>query len=431
MRVWTSSGGRSSRGLGLVALGLSAVLFACSTSSDKDPPTTVRSFVGTDTSRSAVTMRMCADQAMGFTTPAKKQAFIDDCMRRIRVALALSGEGTRMDSMHWLIPEFHDEQRFAERATGKFGPVANIFASPALGGFQHDGQLLEHDALGMIAAVIFIDTTDGAAMPSEYRRLGLEPGVNCLWISLQRGRRNPWQARMTSAKAGSPCNRDDVSARPLAVRRTTAYPGIGILTSADIPPVARFTWDTQRRPLLGVRCLIGWCDIGPARGEGAPDFTPLNLVASLTEFAGNRAALIPAWHDQQTLANYGTDGEVVPGTVDATIIPLNTEYTSPASFSTPQRVAIVYLHTDPAGTPYADVWGMKAGANVVSLQGGTVPWAASVTEPGGTSRPWSNVHRHMHYDIAVIPTARFRWASADDGIWVGCGQACCRMEGDS
>jgi len=60
-------------------------------------------------------------------------------------------------------------------------------------------------------------------------------------------------------------------------------------------------------------------------------------------------------------------------------------------------------------------------------------WRMRVTKPGDTpgagSRIWLNVVEMPHLDYPVPGSVRFRWTVADDGVWIPCGQSCCRGDG--
>lgn len=406
---------------------------------------------------------ICTMQAGGFVTPGKKLGFMTDCYRRLRVAKALRAEGVRQSEMHWLIPEFHDEQSFKTSPT-EFGPVAMVYASPALAGFEEEAQILEHEArammegttadpaiAGMLAAVVYVDAPPTAQLETPYLQLGLVPQLNCVWIVAtprQSGRPSSgvasWHAYVTHPKPDMPCDSRE-AAHPLAVVRTTQFPTGGALAgrrfeSADVPAVGRFTFTRDGKPLLGVRCATGWCDLGPQRSNGQPDFAPAHFdLSGIPELRDLVQANVAGWYDEQILSDYDpATKRPRPGSVRATLVPYSREYRPADVFDvvlSPRIdvVAYLYLHDDPAGTVYARAsWGLKRGLNVITLRSSDPDkWIASVRN-GSLTPPhdWANVDKHPHFDQVVISTARFRWASTDDGIWVACGMACCRMEGE-
>ena len=366
----------------------------------------------------------------------RDSAHARDCIERVGDQVAIRTEMIRLVGLRTAIPEYNDEQRFALRGGTRFGPRVAIFASPNLDGFRAEAQVVEHGSRGILAAVVYVDTSksfEGNGQYVRYNRLGLDAGLNCVWLRSSGG--GAWAARVTRGQAldddgvdwGCAESNDETA---LAVSRTD-YAGAFAFT--DIPPAARFEFDQGGEPLLGVKCLAGWCTIGPSQtGSALPAFTPTRLGATTMPALGVPRALaeVPGWHDEQVLANFDANGDAIPGTVRATLFPVSAAYApTPVIGGPPQRFAYLVLHDRLEGTRYAD-WGLASGVNEISLVAipGPPHYAVIVKNALGERR-WTNVLRHPHVDAAVPPTARFRWMSLDDGIWFGCGQGCCRADG--
>lgn len=341
-----------------------------------------------------------------------------DCQRRIAVRVALGPEERRLAGLAWSFPEAHDEQPFIIGGNG-FGPQVNLFASPFLAGFTETWQIEEQEPRGLLAAVVYVDAPVGTTLPREYATLSLQPGINCIWLHFSGG----WRAAVSQTAEGMTCDQGG-TAVPLGVRRHTP-PG---MRPVDYPAVARFTETPQGRPLIGVRCLAGWCDIGPVATDGiSPDFTvrPAFAVGAGREFA------IRGWHDEQRLAE-NVGGVLRPTDIRAALVPAPGQGERPASAYRNRwvRVGILELDRAPAvGTKY-EKWGLGSGRNLIELTEVAGKWNLRVTPPGMPPTVWTRLVRSVHYDAMVPGTARFRFNSYDDGIWVPCGVACCYAEGD-
>ena len=358
-----------------------------------------------------------------------RQSYLIDCRRRALAvtqaasALRLAGE------MMWSIPEYNDEQAFPTSAN-TYGPVALAFASPFLGTFKHDWQVEEQGARGMLAAVVVVVDNEGATLPGPYANLGLLGGINCIWLSLQGGK---WTGNVSHTKKGSVCS-DTATRTPLGViaRKHLLHP-----SEADYPPVTRFSeaalpngalpTDTAGQPLIGVRCIDNWCELGPADAAGLPAFTVSTPIIGLK----NRQERIKGWHDEQWLA------VKVPGghkpVIRAAFVPeRDVNEKSANDFKGPawQRVATVHFKDDPAATKYGTQMHLRKGDNYIEIRFFNNNWEAQVAYKTGGTSPLKFIYRHPHNDAGVPGTARFRWRDDDDGLWAPCGQACCRVEAE-
>src|SRR5437867_798720 len=80
-----------------------------------------------------------AAQDSVYVVPYKKdqtdEAYRADSIRRWRAVSQASDQSRHMGELHFLIPEYHDEQQF-QIGPNNFGPMAYIYASPFLGQYK-------------------------------------------------------------------------------------------------------------------------------------------------------------------------------------------------------------------------------------------------------------------------------------------------------
>lgn len=375
---------------------------------------------------------------------AVRRAAFKDCLRRIGVVRALGAEAERLSQLNLLIPEFHDEQRFAS-SPAQYGPTVMGFASPNLAGFVHEGQWNEHGARGVLSAIVYVDPDDTSPQGEAYTRLGLQQGINCIWIARDPATRVVWSAYVTWSAPNTACSPDN-KVRDLAVVRSQPLGRDAPI--ADYPPATRFTWDSRGLPLIGVRCLSGWCDLGPRDDRGNAAFSPYSAIGNaLATTPGLRTELLAilgdltavqvlGWHDEQYLSEVrvvGTDTILVPGRVLATVIPIHRAYTTMDALTRAGSASdvLVYVHGGVSASRYGRPgWNLRNGLNRIYFGSATPTTFYATLDPASTGPRWNHFERHAHFDAAVISTARFRWASLDESIWIACGQACCRVDGE-
>lgn len=345
--------------------------------------------------------------------------------------------------MYYHIPEYHDEQHF-QISTNEFGPIVYLYASPFLGMFQQVSDIAEQGQFGAFAAVIEVDAPTGTPLRGEYTSLNLRPGVNCLWLANPAnaaGNPTGWVAYVTVASGLGTCDRP-VEGSVLPSLTVTRFADSPRFRHADFPPVARFSeaqypgGSTYGQPLIGVKCLDGWCEIGP-----------MGAVPTPAPTGYGRLGAIKGWHDEQVLAHEDGAGVLRP-TARATLIPdrfLEQHRLETFQITDPRPVdsergwvsvaTIVMSANPPAGSKY-DRWGLTRGENYVFLRRitpgtGKNDWQMSVVNNVLPSRMiWTNVTREKHTDVLVPGTARWRFASYDPtGVWVRCGAACCSGDG--
>ena len=370
----------------------------------------------------------CRAHAEAIRDSVSRRSFEADCQERAQSAMRASAAFTLAGEMMLTIPEYHDEQAFPT-GPASYGPVVVFYASPYLGTFRFDWQIAEHGERGILAAVLDVKTNTGP-LPDPYTKLGLEPGLNCLWLALDN---TEWKAYVSQTPPKTACDPNPANRKQLAVTRS---PNELVYTKDDYPAVTRFTeaaidpagnlGTTAGQPLLSVSCIGRWCEIGPQQTGGAADFhvgKPIGAAASVRE------QRIKGWHDEQWLAIKNNSGDLVPG-FRATFVPekkINEK--NAAAFKPPAwvPVATVHLSADPpAGSKYAKL-GLRKGKNQLHVQGQGTTWTGYWLNAGTKSQEFK-VDRVSHFDAAVPGTARFRWQPDDDSMWAPCGQACCRVE---
>ncbi|HUF25914.1 MAG TPA: hypothetical protein VMM18_02935 [Gemmatimonadaceae bacterium] len=365
----------------------------------------------------------CAYQGAAIEREAIRNQFLADCNRRMQVVQTLAPAANHLVTMALSIPEFHDEQRLLNDAADGFGPMVNLFASPFIGQFNYVWQVREQGRRGMLAALAFVDTTSGSALPNQYTELGLLPGTNCIWLAYRSiTAQREWYAYVSQPRTPTaPCHQNDPR-RLLAVVSARAS---GYSSHGDYPPVARFSEAVSGQTLLGVRCLNAWCEIGPAGADSNATFS----IRPSSATGSDRASRIKGWHDEQLLARVD-GGALKPTTVRAAVVPQpGMGELSAQDFEAEWvHAADIIIAGSLAGTKY-DTWGLRSGRNLFWLWKDGSRWRARVTNPsGGNAKEWRNVGRELHFDAAVPHTARWRFTSYDDAIWVPCGQACCRAD---
>ncbi len=367
------------------------------------------------------------------------EAYNTDSIRRKRSVETLQPQINHIGSLYFSIPEYHDQQQF-QIGPNAYGPMAYIYASPYIAAYTNMSDIQEQGPYGTFAALVEVDALAGVVLPPPYAALSLQPGVNCLWLANPTGNIPAgWRAYVTPQAGGMGCIRPTPgpgAPTPLRVYYTPAAP----YKHADIPPVARFG-EAQApptaafgQPLLGVPCLDGWCEVGPAIG-----FVPRAGGSGIGK-KGN----IKGWYDEQMLAYQDATGVLRPA-VRAVLEPVDTlEKMSMAKLSTTvdatnpnvgwvQMATIILGESDPPTSTKYWKWGLRRGENILYLRNTTTGWQMSIKHRGGHTRwIWQDVKLEQHFDVPVPGTARWRFASYDPfGVWFRCGDYCCSGSGGS
>lgn len=333
------------------------------------------------------------------------------------------------------IPEYHDEGRLPI-AGNLLGPMAFIYASPFLGTFTRKAQIFEHGVPGILAAIVVVE--DAVSMPPEYAALHLTNGTNCVWLRARGADPTAaYEAYVTHVPNTEPCDHTGTRFGPLDVVEVSDP---RFRFSESYPPVARFDEDRDRRPVLAFKCLVAFCEVGsgltPAkqrRSKVHPNPVPPGTP---------RQKIIKGWHDEQQLAERA--GGMWRGSgIWASIIPDTgiSNYDSVMFENVWVPAARIVIHNPLPATHKYYAWGLRRGDNFVGVQFdvaanqwlmGIFPNQFDAPMPGARvpRKRWRVVDRMLHRDAAVPATARFRFTLADDGVWVPCGNACCKSDGE-
>lgn len=337
----------------------------------------------------------------------------------------LANEFTRLATLHFEIPEYHDEQRLSDGAGG-LGPQAFIYASPFAGDFKQIPDWEEHGTQGLLVGYVFVFLQPGETIPQTYQDLYLQEGINCLWLA--RTSAGGWSGGVSLPSADGKCLRSISWTGTLQVN---AFHG-AFGNYSDFPPVARFSESAEGLPLLGVSCLRAWCELGRPGFTPTPSWVPSAALQNV----------IKGWSDEQRLVVRNAAGKLVPD-VRAHILPIaGIAEKNLADFNNNWiTVARIEVKSAPAPGSKYDNWGLRQGTHYLELyrtpaatSAATVAstgadFQARIRRPDGSTKPWQMIKRMPHFDVAMPSTARFRWTIGDDGMWVPCGQACCQVHG--
>ena len=373
-----------------------------------------------------------------------------DSVSRARRLELTRPEAMHLATMFFDIPEYHDEGRLAidvERPTHELGPVAGIYASPFLGGFTRPAQIYEQGLPGTLAALVTVDGNPGDPVPASYANLQLRTGMNCVYLYVDpppAGMSNPdylknlhYTARVSHPNAGYPCDRSAATATPsldvVSVRSKR------FSKHDDYPAVARFDTDVTGVPIMSVRCLNAFCEIGVAAEKTVR--TPGKLHRPNPDKAewdplvgGDRKQIVKGWHDEQHLAMRGADHIWRASEVKALMRPdpAAADYDSADFEGHWKTVGTIEIFDDVPATSKYFKWGLKKGENVVQLRHDPPPanWLVQMLPPkNARAVAWHFLLRTVHTDMTVPAIARFRWTAEDDGVWAPCGNACCKASG--
>jgi hypothetical protein len=285
----------------------------------------------------------------------------------------------------------------------------------------------------MLVALVVVDTAEAAQLSQPYKNLHLTGGVHCLWLSYNSatpGRE--WRGAISKARSDTTCDRGS-SRNVLGVARSRDSK---FRNRADYPPVARFSEDANGvgqpsggQPLLGVNCLAGWCEFGPARADSSPAFK----VTTPKDNWATREERIKGWQDEQLLDEWDPVSKTARLTaIRATIMPRPRVNALPASAFSGKWVRVATIRVDtpiPKESKFFRRWGLRPGSNRVLLRNDGAEWKMMIIRPAGdTANVLLNVHPMPHHDVAVPGTARWRWTYGDPGAWIPCGDNCCRSD---
>jgi hypothetical protein len=310
-----------------------------------------------------------------------------------------------------------------------YGPVAFVAPSPILDSL-HVAEDFNFQAAAKsgfaVAAVQIGEGNVSGPLPTSYTNLQLSWGLNCVYLNYDAV--GGWKAMLIKEPTGDPvpCPRTRAMVPNLKVIRVVHS---HFNNDADVPAVARFhegrdlTNVLKAQPLIGVKCGNGWCIIAPPNGDTVPFPRPPGGAAQ-------RSWAVYGWNDAQHLAlKDPATNKLVYGTNMLASIAVNPFLGTMKMDGAMQRAAAVFFVGNPEGTKYATKWGFKKGLNMILLQKkGPGSWIAQTAPPGNS--PPHDLHVDWHQHTFLPPaTARFRWDSTDEGLWVRCDAGCCRVSG--
>lgn len=360
------------------------------------------------------------------------------------------------------VPEFHDCQRLVEKdgqGGYKYTVLAAVFASSTLGGLIDalgpiavtsaggSGGSITGDSAGVpVVRVVPAATAVAAAVvysEGAYGRLGIEQGLNCLYVWRYQTGTPPieaWGARMVPRGAELTCpvlTRDNLlPGLDLEVKSFTSVPGY--TSPSDYPDVARWDWDAAHDgQYIGIKCGAAWCEVGEK------GFTPSEPMQGVDEAKDRfkRVLAIKGWHDRQMLAK-GEGTSLVPSGVEGIIWP-DPDLGSAVDYSKWVPSANVVLRAaateDAVVDKYLDRYNFER-------TGFAHPVEMEVRNKGDQ---WTaKLRRHLVWGIKdqrmrrlkyrpveatfaatykVPGVARWRWLTDDEGSWTRCTEGCCEM----
>lgn len=316
--------------------------------------------------------------------------------------------------------EMHDCQRMIVRSSGtgslRYGPLIAIFTSDRVEQPAPEGQIVAD-------IVNFSD--------EPYRGLGIEPGLNCLWMKLET---EGWKAEIRAPgvdQHGVPsCVYGDGGVRAGApTLRTQSHRVASLPIEEDTiyPTTAR--WMVHRdslRQYIGTRCANAWCSI-----------TPEGLAPTTGDF--EEVDQIPGWYDAQYLGmavRIGNDTTVVLSGIFGTVTPgEGVQYDTPDE----QKVGLgtkgqIVAHVRFEGGDrnarhaYHAKMGFPASRNDHAIR-----MRVTGNDEWQTARQkwlpnYHTIRSNPGLSHSGLRTVRWRWDEKDEGVWVPCDAGCCRAK---
>jgi hypothetical protein len=290
--------------------------------------------------------------------------------------------------------QVHDCQRLI--TGGTLGPLAGIMVSTA--------RVSQDDFSDGVVVAEIVNYTGPA-----YTELGIEPGLNCLWLQ---GSGTAWQAAIIQPR-GAGCTADLPRPLPdqlLAVTRLTYRDTI-------YPSTGRWMWDGHNQ-YIGIRCGSGWCEMGK------PGFTPTARISHVED--------IPGWYDEQLLSYVSANGQLALSGILGRISPAPGLLTAPDAEFRRKRgrhVAVVqFTGNDPAVlAKYRAHFRLPADAARGNLYHRTYrPFLqAERIEFSPDQQRWSRVLFNPHATHAGRGSVRWAWHELDEFAWYPCPMGCC------
>jgi hypothetical protein len=331
--------------------------------------------------------------------------------------------------------------------------VATVYPSPWLANWR---KARKFNARPVLVAVI--DIKDPTRLKEN--PLHLSGSTNCVYLYHAKGSGDAagWSAAVTQPQ--DPAKPEKGCAEPASTPLSLPVAAVGG-SPGDVAPAARFvdalneggTIKYDHETLVGVKCGLGWCEIGHSTISAPP-----------SGVIGGTQATIKAWHDEQQLWKKDATGKLVASGIRSSIIPVNNIDDQDASdYETPDAnhyipVAQVFFPpgvdqttlntagygtTTPTGKTHA--WNFHPGINYVGLRhlaegsGKCVVvkdketcWRAAIVEVTGAFVSSLRVSgMQVHEGVPQPGSARWFWTPADEVVWIPCSEGCCTVETDN
>ena len=403
------------------------------------------------------------------------------------VDTALFLAGRQMD-----VPEYNDCQRLLINTSGgpdpkptqlKFGDLAAIFARAKIDSiYQTEGAIGDASKKKFFAALIKPNptTTRVTAIaqvwtPGSYAPLGLSAEFDCVVLQWEGpvGSTKPrnyhaWIVPVTLKEScASPLDLPAASAHYLGAEELHAQSNIN--GADEIPPVARWDWDSHRgEQYIGIACPSGWCELyaedpqHPHGHKGSPKYQAANGL-NIPGKAG-RVVRQKGWYDEEYLASTtpskGKMPELDAAGAFAAVFPVpELKDRTMNEYPSGVFVPVGWISTKGFSTGYADKYGFKqnmtppqrADVNAlflcfddgiktckVHLKHTCKPTQDPNGGPSfyarlGTSRDDPNATDFCVDFISTKGTdtpgtVRWRWLDDDQTIWVSCPAGCCQIQ---
>jgi hypothetical protein len=341
----------------------------------------------------------------------------------------------------WNVPEYDDQQSFP--VAGVFGPVAYVAPLPDLFTLKKAKDFETTDGFGELVALIVVDDTPPSGTNS-YTALHLTAkGTYCVYLAhddkAKEDDPGSWHGYIIPPASPTTCKSPTDKTGELSVQflRNKIH-----TNDEDYPGVARFGYDDKGQALVYVRCGDSECVLGPGT------FTlPPPLVDGYPVVSGKKEGRIGLWHDEQVLALAKQGGGAAPGTLRASVVPLEkiNEHDGKSDFNDKWiPMAWIVLDQDPGTTKYGlnpktgKGWGMHRGLNLLFLgyDTATKQWGMQIVQYGDDGLTTVGLPRngrgqwHDRQGVAPPGSARFSWLANDEGVWVACDQGCCQVDAD-
>lgn len=357
------------------------------------------------------------------------------------VARAMQAAGSK----RYAIWEYHDQQRLTADDGDAYGPIVRAFALET----TVTDDISRFETTGPRPVALVLVETESTPIPVAYSNLGLEYGLNCVWLVHSHGTATDAGWRALAYKIPGTDNISgpdpiDASCPDLSTIHPKQAAVVAIAPRvAGVPPVARFgemkasSGKRLGRSLLGIKCAVAWCFIGTESKSAvaAPGHVSVTPPSNPSAPAGSPQWNNYGWFDEQSLAvPVSTAPHHLKPIMRATTIPdVSLQYLSIGSFEQEFQL-VARIRVTNLDSKYAK-WNFKPGWNMIwlyrdpSVTDPDKGWKMAVTPNTKTVPTTPNadieVTRHSHMSN-VIATARWTWFDTDEALWVACDAGCCQ-----